>query len=116
MNPVFESLTTFFERGSCRARMPASAAMWSLAPSAAMRREIVAYGNMTAAAEMLERDQDAMDRHLGPAQGNRWERLPAVEVEVRARSDRFGTPGDNIVARRRGTPVDGAVWVLEPVR
>jgi hypothetical protein len=42
--------------------------------------------------------------------------LPAVEVEVRARSDRFGTPGDNIVARRRGTPVDGAVWVLEPVR
>lgn len=38
--------------------------------------------------------------------------LPAVEVEVRARSDRFGTPGDNIVARLRDTPRDGVVWTL----
>ncbi|MDA0933436.1 MAG: carboxypeptidase-like regulatory domain-containing protein [Planctomycetota bacterium] len=42
--------------------------------------------------------------------------LPAVEVEVRARSDRFGTPADNILARRRGTPEDGAVWKLRAAR
>jgi hypothetical protein len=33
-NPVFESLATFFKKGVCRAREPASAAAWSLAGAA----------------------------------------------------------------------------------
>jgi hypothetical protein len=53
--------------------------VWSFSPVVAMRKELVKSGALTAALEMLERDSDLLDRELGPADGPKLDRLPAVE-------------------------------------
>ena len=44
---------------------------YSLAPVAAMRRELIDYDVIKTMTDMVERDTDVMDHHLGPADGPR---------------------------------------------
>jgi hypothetical protein len=78
LSPVFDSLGLFFRKGVSRAREPASAAMWSLAPVAVMRQHLLAHDLIKAAVVMVERDTDVMDRRLGTADGPRWGRISAA--------------------------------------
>ena len=104
-NPVFESLEMFFTRGVYRAREPASAAAWSLAPVAAMRRELIDYGLIKAMADMVERDNDAMDHHLGPADGPRWNNLSGAE---RARQESMAQAKEDRLAAKEAAAADFA--------